>query len=249
MPPRVAIVIPARLHSTRLPEKMLADIGGKPLIVRTYEQAAKSKLADVVMVAADDQKIADALTAHGCNVMLTPTSIQTGTDRVAFVAKKIKADIFANVQGDEPLISPKSIDQAISVLIRDKSAHVGTLVKVIGENEMHVLELPSVVKVVLTKQHNAMYFSRSPIPFVRNAAATPTFYKHIGIYIFRKAVLERFTRLPKSRLEAAESLEQLRLLENGYKIACGITKTESQAVDTAEDLKRVREIFHQQQKR
>lgn len=237
---KALIVIPARLKSTRLPEKMLADLHGKPLVVRTYEQAKKAKLADDVVIATDSERILEAVTEFGCKAILTPERIKTGTDRMAFAAQKLKADVFVNVQGDEPLINPKMIDSAIKPFLAGKMPDCSTLVQAITTDEEATLRNPNVVKVVLDREGFALYFSRSPIPYLRNSEAKIKFYRHIGLYAFRKETLLAFTKLKPSMLEQAESLEQLRLLENGYRIKCVETKLESQAVDTMEDLEKVR---------
>ncbi len=240
---KIIIVIPARLNSTRLPEKMLADLDGLPLVARTYRQAKKSQLATDVIVAADDKKISDALAPFDCKTMLTPASLKSGSDRVAFAAKKLHGDIFVNVQGDEPLIHPAIIDQAIEPLLNDKRANCSTLVKPITTGIDEMLKNPNIVKVALDRERFALYFSRSPIPFQRNTDAKTTFYKHIGLYVYRRNTLLEFASLRPTMLEKAESLEQLRLLEYGYRMKCVITKHESRAVDTPEDLATVRALL------
>ncbi|MDW8464931.1 MAG: 3-deoxy-manno-octulosonate cytidylyltransferase [Chloroherpetonaceae bacterium] len=212
--PHVAIVIPARLCSTRLPEKMLADLAGKPLVVHTYQQALKAKLADEVVIATDDRKITDAVLPFGCKVILSPKTLKTGSDRVAFVAKSLRADVIVNLQGDEPLIHPKMIDQAIAPLLQKHSPACATLIKPFQEHAL--LSNPSVVKVVVDRHGFALYFSRSAIPYHRHQSERPIYYKHIGIYAYQRETLLAFRRLRPSPLEKLEGLEQLRLLENGY---------------------------------
>jgi 3-deoxy-manno-octulosonate cytidylyltransferase (CMP-KDO synthetase) len=240
---KIVIIIPARLKSTRLPEKMIADLDGKPLVLRTYEQAKKSKLATDVIVAVDDKKIIGALSPFDCKTMLTPARLKSGSDRVAFIAKKMAGDVFVNVQGDEPLIEPKMIDQAIEPLLHDKRADCSTLVKSIPTSDFGLLQNPNAVKVALDRDGFALYFSRSPIPFHQNVEAQTKFYKHIGLYAYRRKTLLEFAAMRPSMLEQAESLEQLRLLENGYRIKCAITTLDSQAVDTLDDLDKVRAML------
>lgn len=236
----IVIIIPARLQSTRLPEKMLSDIHGLPLIVRTYEQALLSKLASDVVVATDSPKILDVLLSHHCKAVLTPENIQTGSDRIAIVAQDLEAEIVINVQGDEPLIPPEMIDQAIAPFLENTATSCTTLVKRMNLEDPSVNN-PNVVKVAVDQKMNALYFSRSPIPFPR-VTDDLFYYRHIGLYGYRKETLMAFTTWPKSRLEKAESLEQLRLLEHGIKIKCVETELNSQAVDTQEDLELVRAL-------
>ncbi len=238
---KVVIVIPARLGSTRLPEKMLADIAGKPLVVHTYLRAKQAQLADEVILATDDKKILKAVSPFGCRVELTPKRLATGSDRVAFVANRLDADIIVNVQGDEPLIHPKMIDLAIAPMLQPHAPHCATLVKAVADSAL--LASPSVVKVTLNTEGYALYFSRSLIPYVRYEVARAKFYKHIGVYAYTRDTLLAFWRLRPSMLEKVEGLEQLRLLENGYRIKCVLTTMDSQAVDTPDDLEKVRALF------
>ena len=238
---KVVIVIPARLGSTRLPEKMLADIAGKPLVVHTYLRAKQARLADEVILATDDKKILKAVSPFGCRVELTPKRLTTGSDRVAFVANRLDADIIVNVQGDEPLIHPKMIDLAIAPMLQSHPPHCATLVKAITDPTR--LANPSVVKVTLNTEGYALYFSRSLIPYLRHEVARAKFYKHIGVYAYTRDTLLAFRRLRPSMLEKVEGLEQLRLLENGYRIKCVLTTMDSQAVDTPDDLENVRALF------
>jgi len=247
--PMVVGVIPSRFASQRLPAKPLVDLLGKPMVQRVYEQAKKSKLLDRVVVATDDSRIEEAVRRFGGDVMLTSQDIASGSDRVAAVALLTEGEIFVNIQGDEPLIAPEMIDQGVQLLLDDTSAPVGTLVKQITLKEE--LLNPNVVKVVLDRDGNALYFSRSIVPFVRGEADERTwldrhtFYKHIGMYIFRRKFLVQYAQLPVSLLEKAEKLEQLRILEAGYKIKAGRTTFESIPIDTAEDVARVVSILHQ----
>lgn len=246
---RAVAIIPARYGSQRLPAKPLADINGKPMIQHVYEAAAKAARIDTVIVATDDERIASAVRAFRGVAVMTPTTLQSGTDRVAFVAKDLSdADIIVNVQGDEPLLASEMIDEGVAV-VAESDASVGTLVKKI-ENDTELFN-PNVVKVVLANNGNCLYFSRSPIPFGRERVQTDwlkahTYYKHIGLYVFRRDFLLRYTTLKQTPLELAEKLEQLRILEAGYSIRAGVTQYDSTPVDTQEDLERVRDMCRKQ---
>ncbi|MCX6152438.1 MAG: 3-deoxy-manno-octulosonate cytidylyltransferase [Ignavibacteriales bacterium] len=238
-------IIPARFASTRLMGKPLASIGGKPMIQHTYESALKSKLLHEVVIAVDDEKVYQVAKVFGARVIMTPKDISTGSDRIAFVAKKIpNADIIVNIQGDEPFIPGRMIDEAIEPLLFDKCVNVTTLVKRITDVEE--LKSPSVVKVVYDYNNYALYFSRAPIPFVREAHSNiqritlAEIYKHIGLYVYRRDALLEFTTLLPTDLEQIEKLEQLRMLENGFKIKIVVTELESLSVDTPEDLEKAR---------
>ncbi len=241
-------VIPARYSSKRLPAKPLLNLAGKSMIQRVYEQAKKSKLLNSVIVATDDERIVAAVKKFGGEVLLTSSDIQSGSDRVAAIAQKLEGDIFVNIQGDEPLIPPPLIDEAVQLLLEDKDVPVSTLIRLI--NDEKELWDPNVVKVVVNKQMEALYFSRSVIPFVRDASkdewlTSHSFYKHIGIYAYRKNFLLAYTNLSKSKLEETEKLEQLRILEHGYTIKVGITTHESISVDTSADAERVCRLLQQ----
>lgn len=250
----IVAVIPARYASTRLPGKPLIDLNGKTMIQRVYEQTKKAKLVTNIVVATDHEKIAQVVRGFGGKVILTPKNIKSGSDRIAFTIKKLGlGDIVVNIQGDEPLISPKMIDKAIEPLINDSTIKISTLVRKITQPEEIVN--PNVVKVVLDNNNFAIYFSRSPIPFNRNEqdmkkwANVHVYYKHIGLYVFRKDFLLLFTSWKESSLEKAEHLEQLRIIENGYKIKASITKNNSISVDTVEDLKKVRSILKEKERK
>lgn len=241
-------IIPARFASTRLMGKPLASIGGKPMIQHTYENSLKSKLLNKVVVAVDDEKVAQVIKDFGGTAIMTPKDISTGSDRIAIAAKQIEGvKIIVNIQGDEPFIHGEMIDQAIEPLLFDSSVQITTLAKRI--ESVDELKLPSITKVVFDYQNYAMYFSRSPIPFVRDARTNleritkSDIYKHIGLYAFRKDALLKFTSLEQTDLEKAEKLEQLRMLENGMKIKVVETEYESLAVDTPEDLERARNYY------
>jgi 3-deoxy-manno-octulosonate cytidylyltransferase (CMP-KDO synthetase) len=241
---KTVIVIPARLSSSRLKEKMLADLEGAPLIVRTWQQAMKSKLASRVVVATDSDRIADVLRSAGAEFVMTSPDAVCGTDRIAEAAGIVGGDVFVNLQGDEPLIDPETIDLAIEPFYRNGPLpDCTTLVYPVGPGERHLIDDPHVVKVVLDTKGDALYFSRSPIPYLRDTVPGTTFYRHIGIYAFRAEVVRAFVSLPPSMLERAESLEQLRLLENGYRIRCVETTVDTPGVNTAEELEEVRRLF------
>jgi len=236
-------IIPARYASSRFPGKPLADIRGKPMIRWVYERACQAKLLERVIVATDDRRIFDTVEQFGGNVAMTSPQAANGTERIAEVAGELDATYVLNIQGDEPLIDPHSIDQLVQLMRENPAAPVGTLVKKIENVED--LSNPNIPKVVMDKNFYALYFSRSVIPFYRDETRPDQwlrqadFYKHIGIYIYRREFLLDFIKLPASRLEKIEQLEQLRVLENGYKIKIGITNTESIGVDVPGDIERV----------
>lgn len=246
--PFILGVIPARFASTRLMGKPLANIGGKPMIQHTYEGASKSKLLSKIIIAVDDSKVADVCKSFGAAVMMTPKDVQTGSDRIAIVAKEFpRADIIVNIQGDEPFIKGMMIDQAVEPLIFDHNVQVSTLAKKIISTED--LKSPSVPKVVFDYENFALYFSRSQIPFVRDAKndneilELADIYKHIGLYAFRREALFRFTSLEQTDLEKIEKLEQLRMLEHGIKIKVVVTEYDTFSVDTPDDLRLARKIY------
>lgn len=232
-----AIVIPARYDSTRLPGKPLLEIAGKTIIQLVYERSMESRLKDVVMIATDDARIIDAASSFGADAIMTSTSCKSGTDRVFEAIKGKDVDLVINVQGDEPFIRPDMIDLLFSVMERE-SLEMATLCSPIVNKREY--DDPNTVKVVLDKMGFALYFSRSPIPYLRNGSLRPMLYKHIGIYGFRKDFLEKFVTMQKSRLEEAEALEQLRVLENGHRIRVLTTQYDGFGIDTADDLHRAR---------
>ncbi len=240
---KAVILIPARLDSSRLNRKMLADLDGEPLIVRTWQQALQSRLAERVVVATDSSEIAAVLEAHGAEVVMTSPAASCGTERIAEAARHIDGDVFLNLQGDEPLISPENIDLALEPFFSGNPPDCSTLVLPLDPEERVQIEDPHQVKVVMDSHGFALYFSRSPIPFQRNMLPSTLFYRHIGLYAFRAEVLQKFAALPPSMLEEAESLEQLRLLENGFRIQCVITHIDNPGVNTLEDLELVRRII------
>ncbi len=241
-------IIPARFASTRLMGKPLADIGGKPMIQHTYESAKNSKLLNEVIIAVDDEKVAQVCRSFKARVIVTPKDIATGSDRIAYVTKSLpQAKIIVNIQGDEPFIQGEMIDQAIEPLLFDPKVNVATLAKRI--ETLADLKSPSIPKVVFDYNNFALYFSRSPIPFVRDAKTNfdrihkAEIYKHIGLYVYRRESLLKFTELPQTDLEQIEKLEQLRMLENGFKIKIVVTEFENLAVDTQDDLDRARLFY------
>lgn len=233
-------VIPARFASTRLPGKPLKDICGKPMICRVFDRAKLAKSVSEVIVATDDEKILQIVQKNFGVAMMTKKDHKTGTDRLAEVAEKFPdVDVIINVQGDEPLIDPNLIDE-LSEQFQDKNLQMATVAtEIFDENE---IKNPNNVKVVFDKNHDALYFSRSQIPFPRNSENSRVF-KHIGIYAYRRNFLLDFAKMSPTSLELSESLEQLRVLENGYKIRVIETNSKFIGVDTEEDLKLVNEIY------
>ena len=236
MSEKTAIIIPARYGSTRLPAKALIEVNGKPIIQYVWEKAKASKLADEVIIATDNEKIVSACEKFGANAVMTSVEHKCGSDRIAEVASK-REDIgyIINVQGDEPLITPSSIDACIMALKNTPDADVSTLVRVINDEEE--LENPNVVKCVKNLAGYAMYFSRSKIPYERNSVGH-VWYAHMGIYGYRREALFKMTALAQTSLEKTESLEQLRVLDNGMKIITAVVEDKSVGIDTAEDVER-----------
>ncbi|MBQ6006087.1 MAG: 3-deoxy-manno-octulosonate cytidylyltransferase [Selenomonadaceae bacterium] len=235
-------VIPARYSSTRLPGKPLREICGVPMICRVWERASRAKSVSEVIVATDDERILAAVENYGGRAMMTRADHKTGTDRLAEVAEKFPdAEVIVNVQGDEPLIEPALIDELIAQFA-DKNLHMATVATELKEpSEM---KNPNNVKVVLDRNNDALYFSRSLIPYPRNEGKSKTF-KHIGIYAYRREFLLAYAKMDSTPLEQSESLEQLRALENGYKIRVIISANQFVGVDTEEDLKLVNDFFRE----
>ena len=236
-------IIPSRFASTRFPGKPLVEIDGKTMIQRVYLQACKAKMLSKVIIATDDERIYKHAQSFGGQVIMTDYSHQSGTDRCAEVALGFQdMEAIVNIQGDEPFINPQQIDLVVQQLKQNTAINIATLAKRITEFEQ--LFSPNIVKVVFNKSNIAQYFSRSPIPFLRNIekknwVSEGLFYKHIGLYGYRKETLLAVAKLPMSSLEKAESLEQLRWLENGYKIGIGLTDIETIGIDTPADLKKI----------
>lgn len=244
---RYVAIIPARYASTRFPGKPLVDIGGKTMIQRVYEQVKSA--VENVYVATDDERIYDAVIAFGGDVIMTSDQHRSGTDRCyeAFTKLDEWFDVVINVQGDEPFIQPKQIEALINCF-DDEETQIATLVKKIGVNDSDVLFNPNSPKVVTDNKSNALYFSRSPIPYKRGTDESKwltehEYYKHIGIYAYRSEVLAEIVKMQPSKLEIAESLEQLRWLENGLRVKVGYSDVESQGIDTPEDLEKIASLL------
>jgi 3-deoxy-manno-octulosonate cytidylyltransferase (CMP-KDO synthetase) len=235
---KVIAIIPARLESQRLPRKMLRDIGGLPLVVCVYRAVRKSPLLNDVIVATDSEEILAACSKHSCKSVMTSSNHRSGTERVHEVSETVAADVYINVQGDEPMIRAEHIEALVKVM-QDSSVPVGTL-KTPARSED--IGNPNAVKVVNDAHGRALYFSRSTVPYDRDASS-PEYFKHLGIYAYRKEPLDRFVAMPESSLERAERLEQLRFLENGIPIYVAETAYDSVGVDTEKDLMRVQQIL------
>ena len=240
------IVIPARYGSTRFPGKSLARLRGRPMIQWVWEAASRSRLSEQVVIATDDDRIADVAAKFGADVVMTKKSHCSGTDRIAEVADKISAQLYVNVQGDEPLLSPGAVDDLIRGMAESPRIPIGTLAHRI-ERSAEWLS-PDVVKVVCNRHGEALYFSRSPLPFMRTWNAKAKLLRHVGIYAYRAAALASFVALKPSALEMAESLEQLRALEHGMTIQVIETKYRCLGVDTPADLARVEAVLRRQGK-
>jgi 3-deoxy-manno-octulosonate cytidylyltransferase (CMP-KDO synthetase) len=240
----VVCIIPARYESSRFPGKPLADICGKPMIQHVYERVVQASTVSLAAVATDDERIFTAVQRFGGRAIMTATTHQSGTDRIAEVVTHLGlalSDIVVNIQGDQPLFEPIQIDEVAKPLLDDPTLPMSTLIfKIVREEEV---THPHVVKVVFDHDHNAIYFSRSTIPFVRDRGHEVSYYKHHGIYAYRRQFLDTFTKLPQGTLERLEALEQLRALEHGYRIKVVETYYDSVQVDTPQDLERVKRIL------
>ncbi len=232
-------IIPARYASTRFPGKPLVLIDGKTMIQRVYEQSKKSNYLNRVVVATDDERIYHHVISFGGEVVMTASHHQSGTERCAEVAEKITSDAYINIQGDEPYIHPQQIDE-VAILLQKNNVEIATLIKQITDNqELFNINKP---KVVISADKKALYFSRQTIPFLRDVEQSEwlskqAFYKHIGIYGYKRQALLNIVKLPESSLEKSEALEQLRWIENGYSIDTFVTHLESYSVDTEDDLR------------
>jgi 3-deoxy-manno-octulosonate cytidylyltransferase (CMP-KDO synthetase) len=235
---KAVAIIPARLASTRMPRKMLREIGGQALIGRVYEAVRSSPQLDDVIIATDSDEIMAVCRRHGWKAQLTSSAHRSGTERVHEVSQSIEADIYLNVQGDEPLTRSAHI-AALMEIMPDPVVQVGTLMTPAAAVD---IDNPSAVKVVTDLSGRALYFSRATIPYDRDGAK-PDYFKHLGLYAYRKPALDRFVGLPESSLERSERLEQLRFLENGIPIYVARTPYDTVGVDTEEDLRRVEEIL------
>jgi 3-deoxy-manno-octulosonate cytidylyltransferase (CMP-KDO synthetase) len=238
---RVVVVIPSRFQSSRFPGKPLALIDGRPMIEHVFRRAAEARSVDATIVATDDERVAVAVDAFGGTAVMTDADHATGTDRLAEVAGPLDCEIIVNVQGDEPLVTPAAVDDAVEPLLRRPSDVMSTLRQRLDDPAD--LDNPSVVKIVVDEAGYALYFSRRAIPFVRPTESVPQLWRHMGLYAYRRRTLIDLSRLPQTPLERAEGLEQLRALEHGIRIATVETPIATIGVDTPEDLERVRRLF------
>jgi 3-deoxy-manno-octulosonate cytidylyltransferase (CMP-KDO synthetase) len=233
-------LIPARLGSSRLPNKMMALLNHQPVIVHTALAVKATELFDDVIVVCDSPIIADVVEAAGIKTMLSKKEHASGTDRIAEAAAEIDADVFINVQGDEPFMQRELLQKMIDVFEQDLNGEIDIASPMRVITDTADVTNPNVVKVVVDKDMNALYFSRSPIPYLRDADVTPTYYRHIGVYAFRKQTLLRFASLNETPLEKAEKLENLRMLEHGMRVRMVVTNYKGIGIDTQEDLDKAR---------
>jgi 3-deoxy-manno-octulosonate cytidylyltransferase (CMP-KDO synthetase) len=233
-------VIPARFASTRFPGKVLALIQGKPMIQHVWEQAKKCRELSDLLIACDDDKVLKTAQGFGAKAVMTSPEHPSGSDRIAEAVGKLDCGIVVNIQGDEPFIESQVIDALVVALRKDATASVATVIKEIKDDAD--IKNPNVVKAVIDLNHNALYFSRSTIPYDRNQTRAGKYFKHLGLYAYRKEFLMSYKDWPKSMLETTEQLEQLRILEAGYKIKTIETSHESLAVDTPEDLAKIEKL-------
>jgi 3-deoxy-manno-octulosonate cytidylyltransferase (CMP-KDO synthetase) len=242
VPRKILGIIPARFASSRFPGKVLASIAGKTMLQHVYERASQSRYITSTVIATDDERVFEVSRSFGAKVRMTRADHPSGTDRAAEIASVEDADLVVNIQGDEPLIDPDAIDAAILPLAHDSAVVMGTLKKRI--DDPREVDDPNVVKVVTDGNGDAIYFSRCPIPYHRDAhGKAGDYFKHIGLYVYRREFLLRYPALPVGPLERAERLEQLRALENGCRIRVAETEYESLGVDTPADLERVARLF------
>ncbi|OYQ45489.1 3-deoxy-manno-octulosonate cytidylyltransferase [Flavobacterium aurantiibacter] len=233
-------VIPARLESTRLPRKLLQDLGGEAVIVRTYRAVNETGLFDKVLVATDSEEIADVIKAAGGAVFMSLKAHESGSDRIAEAVKDLDCDVVINIQGDEPFVDATLLKQLVSVFENDVHRTVDVASVMTRLTEQGAIENPNHVKVVVDSKQHALYFSRLPIPYLREGGEKTIYFKHIGVYGFRKNALLSFAALPAGILENSEKLEQLRYLENGFRIKMVETEQQSIGIDTAADLELAR---------
>jgi 3-deoxy-manno-octulosonate cytidylyltransferase (CMP-KDO synthetase) len=241
--PEVVIVIPARYGSTRFPGKPLVLLAGKPMVQHVYERSKLAGRASRVIVATDDERIVKAVESFGGTARMTRPDHRTGTERVAEVAAHEKGDVFVNVQGDEPLLDPTSVDTAIEALLEEPAASIATVATPI-KTPADIMD-PNVVKTVLDFDNNGLYFSRAPIPWVRDTASKMQVrhLKHLGLYVFQRDALLEYPTLPQGELERIEQLEQLRWLENGWKIRVAEVEHDAVSVDVPQDVARVEKLL------
>lgn len=241
----ILAVIPARYASQRFPGKVIAELAGKPLVVHTFERTLQASCIDKAVIATDDLRVLEALEPYDIPVVMTSDTHPSGTDRIAEVARNTTADIIVNVQGDEPMLDPATIDRAVEAMLANPKLDMATAKHAIANPDD--IRDPNVVKVVCDKQGMALYFSRSPIPHMRDigemATELPTYWQHIGLYVFRRSFLLDYASMPPTSLEQIEKLEQLRALENGHRIAVVETEFKTIGVDTPADLERVRKLL------
>jgi 3-deoxy-manno-octulosonate cytidylyltransferase (CMP-KDO synthetase) len=242
---QMVIVIPARYGSTRLPAKPLVPLAGKPMIQRVYERAKLAKSAGRVIVATDDDRILKAVQDFGGEARMTRTDHRTGTERIAEVAAHVEGEVFVNVQGDEPLLDPAAVDAAVAALLEEPAAAISTVAVPI-RTPADIMD-PNVVKTVLDFDDNALYFSRAPIPWVRDSAHKihARHLKHLGLYVFQRDALLEYPTLPQGELERLEQLEQLRWLENGWKIRVAEVEHDAVSVDVPEDVARAERLLQE----
>lgn len=239
---KILCVIPSRIRSTRLPRKPLLLIQGKPMIQWTYERARRCGILTEIVVATDSDEIAAVVTAAGGKVAMTDPDLPTGTDRVAAVAQQFPdMDVVINLQGDEPFIQPKMLEQLVAPYLAGESPDMTTLAYPLVLPDEH--DVPGIVKVITDINHNALYFSRAPIPYFRTAEKNVPVYHHIGLYAFRRDFLLQYPKLPQTPLEKAEALEQLRALEHGYRIRVCLTEGKTLEINTPEELEQAQH-FH-----
>jgi 3-deoxy-manno-octulosonate cytidylyltransferase (CMP-KDO synthetase) len=246
--PIVVAVIPSRFGSTRLPGKPLVALGGKPMVQHVYERTKRAQTVHKVLVATDDQRIVDAVKVFGGEARMTRSDHRTGTERIAEVAAHESGDIFVNVQGDEPLIDPVSIDTAVAALLEEPPAQIATVATPIR----HAADImdPNVVKAVLDFDENALYFSRAPVPWIRDTQQKihVRYWKHLGLYVFQRDALLEYPTLPQGELEKIEQLEQLRWLENGWRIRVAEVARDAVSVDVPEDISRVEKLLKEEKR-
>ena len=238
---KLIAMIPARYGATRFPAKLMQDLCGKPVIVHTYQCVADTNLFDLVYVVTDDDRIENAIHEVGGKVIRSQKEHNSGSDRLAEASKDLEVDIIVNVQGDEPFTDKENLQKVIDIFANDSQKNIA--VASLMERITHPDDIanPNNVKVVVNKFNEALYFSRSVIPFPRDTNTKVPYYKHIGIYAYRKDALQQFTQLPPSLLEETEKLEQLRYLENGFKIRLAVTDIPTIGIDTPEDLEKARQ--------